>query len=398
MPPTQTSCPPNGTARPAVMRTLARGSDATIIYTSGSFGSTLSRYDVATHQKSTLLSVNYSGFGEAQISKDGQWILFVTNIVANSQGFGDEIQMIRADGKGLQTLYCFGTGNSGLRIANMQWSIDDRNVIFSEGTEGQSGGTPHYTLELMDIAKGTVQQELINPASTAGFFASTWLDQTHVYLLNRDINSASQALFLLDTTRGANQSFDELKEVLSLPMPGTGWSFDTSIDSAKIYTAEYQNPTGVGVAGIYDQKASFSGPSTVRVQPATGGQSNTIYTAQSFAITNVRIVTSSLLAFVVDNQNAAGGTSENGLWKMNTDGTGPTRVRTSLYTYLNRNTQYTWSNFSRDSSMYAAQFDDGQQHGLIFGSLNGAESTTFEAQANDLVPGTYFSIVGWTTL
>src|SRR5207302_2988910 len=63
MPPTQTSCPTNGTARAAVMRPVKLGKDPTIVYvyneiplnTTIAFGH-LKLYDVVTGQKSVLVT------------------------------------------------------------------------------------------------------------------------------------------------------------------------------------------------------------------------------------------------------------------------------------------------------------------------------------------------------
>ncbi|HEY6539459.1 MAG TPA: hypothetical protein VIZ18_00900 [Ktedonobacteraceae bacterium] len=384
MPPTQTACPPAGTARAAVIRPLARGRDATIVYRKGPFGETFVRYDVVTHQKTTILSLNVGGeLSQAQLSSDGQWLLFVAP-QGKGQDYYNAIQMLRLDGQGLQTLYC-SPATAGLSIMGMQWSLDDKTVIFSQGFVAEP---PSYTVFVMDISKGIVQQELVKPASMMGFFAATWLDQTHVYLVRSDASGYPQALFLLDTTRGSQQNVNQLTLIRS-PVPiGTFWSFDTSIDGSTIYTAQYQQP----------DVATSEGPSTISVQPATGGQPKTIYTDQMHAITDVRIMTRSLLAYVVDNHNSAD-TSENGLWMMYTDGTRPTRLTTSLNTGLNPYSQYTWSNFSRDGSMYAVEIDDGQRSALIFGSLTGSgPQTTLESESDSLVPGEIYTMVGWTTL
>jgi hypothetical protein len=385
MPPTQTTCPPAGTARAAVVRPLARGSDPVIVYRKGSLGETFVRYDVVTHQKTTILSLNGAEpLSQVQLSSDGQWLLFVAP-EGTGQDFYNAIQMVRLDGQGLQTLYC-SSATTGFSIEGMQWGLDDKTVIFSQGDS--SGGPASYTLQVMDMASGSVQPELVKPASMMGFFAVTWLDQTHAYLVQSDRSGYPQALFLLDTTGGSRQSVNQLTPILGPAPAGTSWSFDTSIDGSKIYTAHCQHP----------DMGTFEGPSTISVQPATGGQPTTIDSDQTHAITEVRIMTRSLLAYVVDNQNS-GDTAENGLWMMNTDGTGSTRLTSGLTTVLNPGSQYTWANFSRDGSMYAVLINDGQQRALIFGSLTGNGSqTTLESEASALSPGEDYEMVGWTTL
>src|SRR5260370_8398308 len=56
VPPTQTSCPPAGTARALVIAPLALGSHATIVYrVKDSSASTLNRYDITPVQHSATL-------------------------------------------------------------------------------------------------------------------------------------------------------------------------------------------------------------------------------------------------------------------------------------------------------------------------------------------------------
>ncbi len=110
MPPTQTSCPANGQGRPAVTAPLAPGKQQTVVYVdTSSSKSTLKSYNVSTGQTTTLTSVSGSSLValvDAQVSTDGQYVLFIS---------GRELQMIRMDGQGLQTLYCYPqrTGATG---------------------------------------------------------------------------------------------------------------------------------------------------------------------------------------------------------------------------------------------------------------------------------------------
>ncbi len=88
---------------------------------------------------------------------------------------------------------------------------------------------------------------------------------------------------------------------------------------------------------------------------------------------------------------------------IHTDGTGLMRLTTdsaNLYTQLNADSQYPWSNVSRDGNLYAVEQQTPQASGhpgtatLLFGSLSGGIPTRF-AQASD---GTGLSIVGWTVM
>jgi eukaryotic-like serine/threonine-protein kinase len=107
----------------------------------------------------------------------------------------------------------------------------------------------------------------------------------------------------------------------------------------------------------------------------------------------------------IRNDLAKGGTidrSHNGLWKMNMDGTGLTRL-TSDYTQqwsdLNTSSNSFWSNVSRDGSNYVLQTNTIQVEPatttLLYGSLNGGTPTAFASTSSDM---TTLAIVGWTTM
>ena len=72
---------------------------------------------------------------------------------------------------------------------------------------------------------------------------------------------------------------------------------------------------------------------------------------------------------------------DNGLWKMNTNGTGIARLITNQagqFSGLNNFSQFPWSNVSRNGSMYAVQVTGNQIQALQVGSLAGGAPTTFD--------------------
>ncbi len=108
-----TTCPANGTARPAVMMPLALGSHRNIVYvyneipphTTISYGH-IKRYDVTTGQKTTIVTSGLS-IQHAQVSADGQWVLFLSQVDPRGDpNHSAMLQLVRMDGQGLQTLYC----------------------------------------------------------------------------------------------------------------------------------------------------------------------------------------------------------------------------------------------------------------------------------------------------
>src|SRR5258706_15106032 len=139
MPPTLTSCPPAGTARAAALASLGLGSRQNIVYIVNQGPSnaptlgTLKRYDVTTGNKTEILNLSRTYISEAQVSADGQWILFVA--VASGQA---RLQLIRMDGQGLETLHYASPPSNGANTASslhdVQWSRDQKLVIFDSYT------------------------------------------------------------------------------------------------------------------------------------------------------------------------------------------------------------------------------------------------------------------------
>ena len=379
VPPTLTTCPSSGTARAAVLAPLVLGSQQNLIYIVNEFNplqGTVKRRNVNSNLKGVeivkMLNVTIS---EAQVSQDGQWVLFSAML-----GNQDQIRMVRVDGQGLQTLYCAPVGSI---ILNSQWSFNQQSVVFDAAP---GGAVP--TTYLLNVTNGTVQPELV-PQGTMGYLPHTWLDATHVYLTSffpQMRGTTLQNLYLLDTQKGMNQHDSDLKQVVNVTQYCT--SFDTSYDVKSLYLATCHGDGSVG--------NSFNGPSNLTIEDAQGGASRSVLTSTTMAITMVRAISPTTLLLMVEN--TAGDTSKNGLWKINTDGTGLTRLSTdttnaqSLCPY----SQYTWSNVSPDQSYYALQSYDQNTHtyGMYYGSLSGGDPNQFAGISD----GTQLFLAGWTRM
>lgn len=112
----------------------------------------------------------------------------------------------------------------------------------------------------------------------------------------------------------------------------------------------------------------------------------------------LRTVSTTTLLLLIENYS--GDSSQNGLWKMNIDGTGLTRLTTDPGTQSRQSlcpfTQYVWSNVSRDGTLYALQEHDPKTntYNMYYGSLSGGAPFQF-AGIND---GTELLLAGWTSL
>jgi hypothetical protein len=192
-------------------------------------------------------------------------------------------------------------------------------------------------------------------------------------------NNQQQGLFLLDIQRGVSQHETDLKQVA--PLDHSCDSFDTSFDLKQLLVDTCTSPQ--------------TGPSTIMAQSVSNGTIQTLYSSSTLAVTTIRAISTTTFLFLVEN--LSGDTSQNGLWKMNTGGSGITRLSNdtdnaqSLCPY----SQYAWSNVSRDGMLYALESYEPQTntYGMYYGSLSGGDPVQFAS-----ITGTQLFLVGWTNV
>jgi Tol biopolymer transport system component len=309
---------------------------------------------------------------DAQISDDGQWVLFTVFAAGQAQ-----LRAVRMDGQGLQTLHCAAPGS---HISNTQWSIDQKWVVFDEGPD--TGGASVY---LLNMASGSLQTELVPPAAGPAYKPRTWLDYTRVLMIGYAPNADAppQNAYILDINTGANQHPGDLQQVVTQGQ--ACWDFDSSYDSTKLFISQCT-------------PGQPNGSSTVGVQPATGGTLNTFFTSSTLAINTVRVIDRTNTYLLATVANTGGDTSQDGLYKLKTDGSTPLRLtsdKAGETSSLNLFSQYFWSNVSRDGSMYALETSNfsTSTYTLMVGSLNGGTPTIFASTS-----GTVLEIAGWTKM
>jgi hypothetical protein len=384
MPSTQTNCPASETGRAAVMAPLAAQGHQTLVYVVNEAASTihpmtatLKRLDIATSSKVNIVKLNATAIVNAQVSTDGQWVLFIA-----SSNNVNKLQLIRIDGQGLQTLYC-STTNANLG-GDVAWSNNQHTVIFS--LLGVKGG-PMSGIYQFDLRTGKVQLDLTTPMHIL-----TMLDNTRVYVAIPATDAPSSTLAILNTSKGANQQTKDLQVVYQQTPPNGNypcWDADSSYDASTLYVSQciaVSSTTGPGIAG-------YTGPSTLGNQAPTGGTLHNFYTNNQLAITRVRAVSTNTLLLQTKTVNTPYGSMLNGLWAIRIDGTG--RVRLASEGTLNSFSQTLWANVARDGMQYAFQnvLPDGTYR-VGFGSLDGTQTNIIEAVAGG---GSTAAIAGWTT-
>ena len=215
VPPTLTSCPATGTARAAIMPPLALGNHQNIVYIVNEFQAqaptfgTLKRLDVTTGAKTEVVKIADISISDAQISADGQWILFVS-VTANQA----KLQLVRVDGQALQTLYCATPSSNGANpssaLSNIEWSANQQLTVFNSYT-----GAASY-LYLLNMPNGTLQTEI---STVSGVIDTplTWLDNTRLYA-----NGQTQSLLFGSLSGGTSTTFASISDGTQLSI--VGWT------------------------------------------------------------------------------------------------------------------------------------------------------------------------------
>ncbi|HEX6778247.1 MAG TPA: protein kinase, partial [Ktedonobacterales bacterium] len=385
-PPTITACPANGAGRAPVLTAMTLGNAPSLVYTVNEFQNnastfgTLKRFDTTTGTKTEILKLPGTRIISAQLSSDGQWILFSADI-----GGQMKLSVVRMDGRGLQTLACAPGGDT---IRNPQWSLDQKLIVFDESPN--SGGA---TIYLLSAASGLLQTELTPPASGLAYLPRTWLDLTRVLLVGYLPNSdaPAQNIYILDTALGPNQQSSALQKFATVTTPC--WNFDSSFDGKTIF---YNQCT----------PGNPEGSSTVASQSVGSATASQVFSSTTLAISAVRVFDNknAFLLATASNSNIglSGDRSKDGLYKIATDGSNNAiplvAASNGLTPALTSYSQYYWSNVSRDRNLYALEEygtnGSNASYTLLYGSMNGGASNTF-ASISD---GTELEVAGWTTM
>ncbi len=170
-----TGCPAPGTGRAAVLPHLTSGKDQNIVYNSNSYvslSSALKRYDTNTQKTTTILTLAHKNIVFSQVSADGQWILFVSSGAQQSQT-PYKIQLVRMDGRYLQTLYC--SANAAVSINSIQWSTDRKLIVFDFINSGTQN------VDVLNTTSGKIQTDLSLSTANSYVNVRSWLEH-HAHL------------------------------------------------------------------------------------------------------------------------------------------------------------------------------------------------------------------------
>ncbi|GHO86624.1 serine/threonine protein kinase [Dictyobacter formicarum] len=376
-----TSCPAAGRARPAVLTPLGTSSPAhqSMIYmqqpglpVSKDAASALMRYDSETARNIVISQFPGERLGRAQISPDGQWILFVAIAAQKSQ-----LQLIRIDGKFLQTLYCAPLSNATEpSIEDIYWSpytyADGAHVLFSI-----ENGSQFYQLWL---ANGDIALKIVAPKR---YQLVGWPDALHLYLRDPGSN-------LYQATIASGQAAPEHNLRQIALAAGTDCDDYTIGTDASIYVSHCAGkPTDCVQCGPL-----LSGASSI----GRLGDENPFFVDQFLAVSQIRSVQQHILAISLAEHPAP--SKPNGLWLIDVSGVQTPKllctVDSSMKSItLNESFQDSWSNVSRDGLMYALKTSTLRGplvDTLSIGSLSSAHLKTVAISPHNAT----LTVIGWT--
>jgi len=347
---------------PVTLTPLPGPTSSAVFYLMGGRGyqalpsdTSLVRYDLASGKTRVLIDIGGSSdILAVGLSPNRQWLLLQESTPHMQKSV---FQVMRTDGSMLQTVYrSCTTGSMGV------WSPDGREIAFTD---------PNTSITVLDLASGRLQRFQFGSGLTS-YRPVFWADNRHV-LVKRisSIDDSQIEVELLDISKGTPQTARDLTPIISFP------TFCGQIASGEYGSQLFSSSCTAVEAGC--QGRQVQGPSRVSMLPATGGTARTIYNSPSRAVTAITSAGPSVLLIYIENTR--GDLSQDGLWKINTDGSGLTRLTTTQVLACQYATQdlYPFTQISSDGSSYALLFMDAGKQTLIVGSLAGGSPTTISA-------------------
>ena len=376
------ACPAAGLARSAVLAPLAAGSQTknqAVVYVRQiqlhtSFVNEFVRYDAETGQATTLKVLSGVSISSAQISPDGQWIVFVASSTQRSQ-----LQVLRIDGSLLQTLYCAPTSNPAYpSIQEIHWSpftyTDSQRLLFTI-----THGTQLYQLFL---SNGVLHKELTIPANDQ---IVAWHDAHHVYLRKATSDSDLYQVEVSDEKTA-------VKSGLQVIAAATGLSCDEY--AVGPHSVTYISHCASAPADCQTCGVSPAGTSSI----STLGADQPFFSSQTMALSQICSAQDDMLLAISMAQHPTAGVP-NGLWSIDV----PQKQEPKLLApvdgryyqpTLNTSSQDSWANVSRDGRFYALNLLPVQETGramLFLGAMTGGKPKTIVR----LPSSSHLSLVGW---
>ena len=398
--PTQTDCPAEGTARAAVMPPLPISSHASIVYSSvqGTKPDSkliLAKYDTVTTTTTEILQTD-NNIRPIQLSANGQWILLSSYDPITKPR---KLQLLRLDGKEFQTLYCSNNYAIGYTPS---LSPDQKNLLFSEVL------TNEQVLYRLELSTGKLSKvlSLANDHATLPIYdAIKWISNTSLYVTTTPHSGVGgEDPFCLRYRWGLYLVNDILQDVTQQNTNLTEIKIESSNPKNHCTDYDMQSNQQIFFNDITTANDARM-PDTIKTQKIGDTTASTIYNHPGQYIRDLRMLTPTSLIFSVVNAKFSSevelagtqppGVENDGIWKINTDGSGLTRLVTMQpgempsFPELSYTPRFT---VSHDGSMYAFSIGNriSSQNRIVYGSISGGEVKTIANVNNS------YGFISWT--
>lgn len=377
-------CPSGDTTRAANMHPLALGTEPNLVYVDyerlasspKAVVALLQRYDVITHQTMNIVKLPGIAITDAEVSPDGQWVMFALREAANTY----QVRIVRVDGQDMQTLVC-----SAAEYLHVSWSPDQQLALI---TEMAASKPPAFQerFDLLSLATGSLQTLNVGSAGSDSYSSVPyWLSNTQFVIsaLTGDASGHYETTLYSITIDPSLRRQMNGPQQLTAPLPGA--VAIAGSENGRLYISE----CGGG------PKAAVP-PCSISMVAASGGQPKVIHRTGSLAISAIRASGSGDLLLMVDS--AAGDPSQNGVWKLTSSGADLTRLlplAAGNLTTFNLFAVDAWANVSRDYRWYTLMIETKGSDLLAAGSMSGGPLTVITTLSQENL--STFGAVGWTT-
>ncbi len=382
-------CPPPGIARGAFIVPETGAVQPAVFYMtewggvqSGINPFNLMRYDLTTGKATSIFTFTNFTVGVMpviQLSPNKHWLL-VTN--SDNTTHITKIQLIRTDGTQTQTLACYPSSQFILRAS---WLPDSRQIAITKDQYDQKHNTESYTVDVLNLATEETQTVL-----SGNYSPYAWLDDRHLVVeqeTKMDKFPSKADFYLFDTNNGSQQKLTNLPHIASFELWGSLMAGDIAVssDSSQVFISSFAQ-TNTNTPGC--QGTATQGPGTLKSYTINSGSTHSIYSDQKHAIMAIQSINSQTLLMYIENN--IGDLSQNGLWKINSDGSSLTRLTTANDPQC-RDTAYSeWGpQIAHNDQSYAllqTDFNHDENQSIVVGALSGGTPTTIATSANVSLP------------
>jgi hypothetical protein len=396
-------CPAAGTIRSVQLPPDTKTAQPAVFYLAKSGGVqsgiaplALLRYDLTTGKTSTIFTFPRTAAGyreQVHLSPDKHWLLISHTRSLDDNTSMDSVQLVRTDGTRFITLACSSLMRidhpaPGSRVGGADWLPDGRQIAITVSHTDQQQNVKSSTIEVLNLATGTSHPVLL----PGNYTSYAWLDDHRLIVDQTSYinNTAKDDYSIYDASKKSIQDLPDFTRMIS-----DANDVVISSDRSQFFAASFDKTRSSSNNSVCKGPGDdLIGPSALKSAAISGGPASTIYASKSLAILRIQPVSGGILLMYIGN--TAGDMSQNGLWKINTDGTGLTRLTTAHDQQCQRlDYRDWWPQIASNGQSYALTLyrnaNNTYNPSIMVGSLTGSAPITIATGADVMrLPGAHF--------